>query len=260
MRKASDAGMGFDDGVREVLVVRYVATRVIAAIPTESCHTEKAVNALRRLIGRRKVNMAYSDDALEFNAAMAERKIPIDHSLPGKPNNNSLAERTNQEVINTASTSPLHAGLPAQCWTYALNCVMHNLRHGDSAWKRMTGEDFKGKAIPSGAKVFFKPTATREKTYGHKFDPKGIPSIFAEYVVTVGQRWSRKYRGWNMKEFANVNLSTNAAVPRKLAQPYQTEVIHLPEEITFPLRAEDEKMNETSEGLRPRRQGDQGCR
>ena len=124
----------------------------------------------------------------------------------------------------------------------------------------MTGEDFKGKAIPSGAKVFFKPTATREKTYGHKFDPKGIPSIFAEYVVTVGQRWSRKYRGWNMKEFANVNLSTNAAVPRKLAQPYQTEVIHLPEEITFPLRAEDEKMNETSEGLRPRRQGDQGCR
>ena len=53
-----------------------------------------------------------------------------------------------------------------------------------------------------------------------------------------------------MKEFANVNLSMDAAVPRKLAQPYQTEVIHLPKEITFPLKAEYEKMNETLEGLR----------
>ena len=43
-----------------------------------------------------------------------------------------------------------------------------------------------------------------------------------------------------MKEFANVNLSMDAAVPRKLAQPYQTEVNHLPKEITFPLKAEYE--------------------
>ena len=47
-----------------------------------------------------------------------------------------------------------------------------------------------------------------------------------------------------MKEFANVNLSMDAAVPRKLAQPYQTEVIHLPKEITFPLKAEYERVNE----------------
>ena len=46
---------------------------------------------------------------------------------------------------------------------FALNCVTHNLNiedvegDGDSAWKRMTGDDFKGKAIPFGSKVFFKP-------------------------------------------------------------------------------------------------------
>ena len=150
----------------------------------------------------------------------------------------------------------LHAGLPAQYWNFALNCVTHNLNiedvegDGDSAWKRMTGDDFKGKAIPFGAKVFFKPTDTRGKTYGHKFDPKGIPAIFAGYVVATGRSWSRKYRVWDMKEFANVNLSMDAAVPRKLAQPYQTEVIHFPKEITFPLKAEYERMNETIEGLK----------
>ena len=173
----------------------------------------------------------------------------MDHSLPGKPNNNSVAERTNQDIINTVSTAMLHAGLPAQYWNFALNCVTRNLNiedvegDGDSAWKRMTGDDFKGKAIPSGAMVFFKPTDTRDKTYGHKFDPKGIPGIFAGYVVATGQSWSRKYRVWDMKEFANVNLSMNAAVPRKLAQPYQTEVVHFPKEITFPLK-------ETIEGLK----------
>ena len=80
----------------------------------------------------------------------------------------------------------------------------------------MTGEDFKGKAIPFGAKVYFKPTDTREKTYSHKFDPKGIPGIFAGYVITVGQGWSRKYRVWDMKEFANANLSNDAAVTEEI--------------------------------------------
>ena len=76
---------------------------------------------------------------------------------------------------------------------FALNCVTHNLNvedvegDGDSAWKRMTGDDFKGKAIPFGSKVFFKPTDTRDKTYNHKFDPKGIPGIFAGYRCDPGE-------------------------------------------------------------------------
>ena len=51
MRKAADAGLGVDDGAREVLVVRDIATRMIAAIPTESRHTDQVVNAMKRLIG-----------------------------------------------------------------------------------------------------------------------------------------------------------------------------------------------------------------
>ena len=159
-------------------------------------------------------------------------------------------------MINTVATSLLHAGLPAQYWPFALNCVVHNLNiedvegDGDSAWKRMTGEDFKGKAIPFGAKVFSKLTDAREKTYAVKFDPKRIPGIFAGYIITSGQNWSRKYRVWDMAEFAHVNLSMNAAVPRRMAQPYATEVVVLPQEIVFPLKAEYERMNATIEGLK----------
>ena len=137
------------------------------------------------------MKQAYSDIAPEFDAAMAELKVDVDHSLPGSPKNNSSAEWASQHVINTVSTSLLRAELPAQCWTCALNCVMHNLNiedveeDGESAWKRMTGESFKGKAIPLGAKVFFKPTDTRDKTCGQKFDPKKISGIFAGYVITT---------------------------------------------------------------------------
>ena len=53
MRKAADAGLGIDDGAREVLVIRDIATKMIAAIPTESRHTEQVVSALKKLIGRR---------------------------------------------------------------------------------------------------------------------------------------------------------------------------------------------------------------
>ena len=41
------------------LVVRDIATRVIAVIPTETRHTDQVVSALKRLFGRRKVKMAY---------------------------------------------------------------------------------------------------------------------------------------------------------------------------------------------------------
>ena len=147
MRKAAGMGVGLDDEAREVLVVRDVATRAAAALPAESRHIHQVVNALRKLIGRRKVKLAYSDVAPEFEAEMSELRIPIDHSVPGLPKNNSLAKEANQEVINTVAASLFDAGVPAQYWPFALSCVTYNLSiedvegDGDS-WKRMTGEDF----------------------------------------------------------------------------------------------------------------------
>ena len=56
-----------------------------------------------------------------------------------------------------------------------------------------------------------------------------------------------------MAEFAGVNLSMDAAVPRRLAQPYLTEVVVLPEDLVFPLKDEYERMNSTLEGLNDNR-------
>ena len=197
MRRASDRGIFDGEPDREILVMKDVATKMIGALPTRDRSTESVVDCIKKFAGNKKIKLMYSDEAREFDSAAREMGIPIDHSLPGRPLNNSIAERTNQFVINTTATSLLQAGLPAAYWPYALNCVNHNLNvenvDGESAWFRAKGDWFSGKAIPFGAKVYFKPSDARPKTYDGKFDPKGIPGIFAGYIMGNGVRWSRKY-------------------------------------------------------------------
>ena len=147
----------------------------------------------------------------------------------------------------------LEAGLPASYWPFAANCVTRNYNNeiidGESAWFRTHGEYFKGKVIPLGAKVFFKPSTTRSNPYSDKFDPRGIPGIFAGYEINSGHRWSRKYHVWALNEFANISLAFDAKVSMKLRNLYITEVVVAGKDVEFPLKVEYEKMNETLEGV-----------
>ena len=70
-------------------------------------NTVTVINSIKHFAGRRKIKQVYSDDAPEFINACSELKIPHDLSLPGKKQNNSLAERTNQFIVDMSST----------CWT-----------------------------------------------------------------------------------------------------------------------------------------------
>ena len=102
----------------------------------------------------------HSDRAPQFDQAMRELRIPLDHSLPGRPQTNSLAERNMQFILNV--TCVLEAGTPACFWSHAIRCASHllNVEHGDddaSSWCKLHGEEFKGEAIPFGANMFFKP-------------------------------------------------------------------------------------------------------
>ena len=65
-----------------------------------------------------------------------------------------------------------------------------------SSWCKLHGKEFKGKMIPFGALVYFKPSDARAREQQHKFDPMGIPGVFAGYSLGPGLHWSRKYRVW----------------------------------------------------------------
>ena len=143
MGKATE--MGWRDH-KELLVIRdrYSGMVLGSQVPDKS--TETVVLAIKKFVGERKVVCAYSDSAPSFEAAMNELGIPLDKSLPGRSVTNSIAERNNLFILDTASTCLLHAGLPACFWPFAVEYVSHALNierlEDGSAWEKMHKEAF----------------------------------------------------------------------------------------------------------------------
>ena len=240
---------------KEVLVVRDCFTGIIGAYPSDRMTKDDVVRAVKQFIGAKKVRQAYSDHAPQFIEAMNEMKIPIDHSLPGRPQTNSIAERTNQFILTATSTCLLEAGLPPCFWRTAILCVCHllNVEPNDdelSAWCKLHGTDFAGKLIPYGARVNYKPPKTREAGQLHKFGPDSIPGVFAGYHIGPGMHWSRQYKVWPLSEFVHQNLGDDASKPEhRLLKPHLTEKVEMVTPLTFPCKQEYERMNTTLEGM-----------
>ena len=229
---------------------------MLQSYPSARKDTDAVIRAVKQFMGRRKIREAYSDDAPQFDKAMKALKIPMDTSLAGKTKHNSLAERTNQFVLVATTTCLLEAGIPPCFWMYAIRCVSHllNIEPNDdevSSWCKLHGEEFKGKMIPFGALVYFKPSDVRAREQQHKFDPMGIPGVFAGYSLGPGLHWSRKYRVWALCDWTKQNLAYDAEKPiAKLRTPHYTEKVELKEPWEFPCKAEYERINVTIEGLK----------
>ena len=248
--------MGWRDH-KELLVIRDRYSGMVLGSPVPDKSTETVVLTIKKFVGERKVTCAYSDSAPSFEAAMNKLGIPLDKSLPGRSVTNSIAERNNLFILDTASTCLLHAGLPACFWPFAVEYVSHALNierlENGSAWEKMHKEAFKGKMIPFGAKVNFKPSDARKAESPSKFSPRSIPGIFAGYEISTGMKWSRKMLVWSMATMSTINLSFDLEkVPLRAIDPHVTEVVVLVEAIEFPLKVVYEKTNGTIEGLRDR--------
>ena len=234
------------------MIIRDLYTGIIMGYPIRRKNTVTVINSIKHFAGRRKIKQVDSDDAPEFINACSELKIPHDLSLPGKKQNNSLAERTNQFIVDQTTACLAHAGLPTRYWIYAITALCHLMNveeiNGSSAWFRLHGEHFKGEKIPFGALVEFKPSDARGDKR-EKFEPKGETGIFAGYNLSSGLHWARKYRAWALTSFAGADLSIRKAKTPRLRQPHQTERIVLKIPISFPVQEKYKKRNETLEGV-----------
>ena len=252
-RRIAEQDYGDD---KTIFVIRDRYTGMLQSYPSARKDTDAVIRAVKQFMGRRKIREAYSDDAPQFDKAMKALKIPMDTSLAGKTKHNSLAERTNQFVLVATTTCLLEAGIPPCFWMYAIRCVSHllNIEPNDdevSSWCKLHGEEFKGKMIPFGALVYFKPSDARAREQQHKFDPMGIPGVFAGYSLGPGLHWSRKYRVWALCDWTKQNLAYDAGKPiAKLRTPHYTEKVELKEPLEFPCKAEYERINVTIEGLK----------
>ena len=187
-RRIAEQDYGDD---KTIFVIRDRYTGMLQSYPSARKDTDAVIRAVKQFMGRRKIREAYSDDAPQFDKAMKALKIPMDTSLAGKTKHNSLAERTNQFVLVATTTCLLEAGIPPCFWMYAIRCVSHllNIEPNDdevSSWCKLHGEEFKGKMIPFGALVYFKPSDARAREQQHKFDPMGIPGSICWIFIGAG--------------------------------------------------------------------------
>ena len=249
-RRIAEQDYGDD---KTIFVIRDRYTGMLQSYPSARKDTDAVIRAVKQFMGRRKIREAYSDDAPQFDKAMKALKIPMDTSLAGKTKHNSLAERTNQFVLVATTTCLLEAGIPPCFWMYAIRCVSHllNIEPNDdevSSWCKLHEEEFKGKMIPFGALVYFKPSDARAREQQHKFDPMGIPGVFAGYSLGPGLHWSRTF---GLCDWTKQNLAYDAGKPiAKLRTPHYTERVELKEPLEFPCKAEYERINVTIEGLK----------
>ena len=58
-----------------------------------------------------------------------------------------------------------------------------------SSWCKLHGDEFKGKMIPFGALVYFKPSDAHAREQQHKFDQW----VFLEYLLDI--HWGWDYTG-----------------------------------------------------------------
>ena len=119
---------------------------------------DSIMDAIKHFKGERNLERFYSDRSGEIDRALRDRHIVPDNSQHGAPQNNVVAERLVQDVLEGTRTALLRAGLPPCFWEHACRhyCAMGNARSvrklasadGDrsSPWEKTHEESLSGEA------------------------------------------------------------------------------------------------------------------
>ena len=145
------------DGSRDILVLKDAFSGFKAAYPMPDRRADSTADAIRHFKGYRNIERFYSDRSGEIERALRDPHIVSDTSQPGVPQNNAVAERLVQDILEGTRTALLRAGLPPCFSEYACQqyCLVENVLPGrepaaadvarTSPWQKMHGEPFYGK-------------------------------------------------------------------------------------------------------------------
>ena len=166
------------------------ATRWLDAVPVKNRTTAETLNAFRQFICEMSpvdtfsldmereyappaVREVYCDKGREFVSACRSIGTKVEHSTPGMPRTNAIAESRVKLVLQGPRAALRQAGLEAWYWPYACRhfCFAKNIamEEGSAAYlKRFGGDRFCGHVLPFGCLVdyFLTPQSSSKDTKG----------------------------------------------------------------------------------------------
>jgi len=119
-----------------------------------------------------------------------------------------------------------------------------------------TNREFTGLKIPFGARVLFKPSATRPEGIPQKWEPDALQGVFAGYYTHPGYTWSQQYLFWPLSDFDGLKLVVSTPADEfPLREPHKVgRLVVPPGSWRFPLKARCDFVNGNLAGDRQRRE------
>jgi len=155
--------------------------------------------------------------------------------------------------MDGTKTLLLQAGLPPGFWPYAIKAYSFaqniDVVNGDSAWHRRHNQgQFKGRTIPFGCLVHFKPQPDVKKKM-FKGAPDSVAGVFFGYKVQPGGVWDNEYKVVDLRDFKGMDFS-RWRYPANVRQQTVREVVWKPKDpFIFPLYEKYTRANDTIEGI-----------
>ena len=222
--------------------------------PTESKDTDETYDTLNNLRGDDRVRRIYCDGFKSFKKAIKRLGVMHEPSQPGIHETNAIIERANGDILSGLRTSQVEAGHPGCMWPWSGPCYTFLESIGcdddqeESSYKKHTGQDFDGIALPYGCGVFFKPAPTKYAL--SKAAPRMQYGVLLGYRLAPGGRWSGEYIVADLDDFVGKDFSIDAdPMEWSSIKPHITKVIKLGKRgVTFPCKQKYDRVNTTLEG------------
>ena len=259
---AKNGGMEGITGDFDTLVVKDLCSKVKVFLPVRNKTAEQATRALRYFFGDNAVGRFYSDSAPELGLSCTTLGIVHEKSRAGVPQNISIIERTNLDILEGIRTTLICAGFPERFWPFAaqhfaslrtpLPSVLTEKYKDGSSYHRAHGQ---GEAvalrIPFGCAIYFIPADTEGFPKG-KFEGSGEAGVIAGYNMSPGYVWDGGYLCWSLKELANIGMMAKASKhPPGFQSPHVTKKIRFPSgnSCRFPLKEKYDRQFRSIGGL-----------
>jgi len=224
------------------------------ACPTKS--QKDTVEALKRFLGpQTKCKHIFTDNSEELRAASRELGIDHDKSRPHRPQTNGVAERAVRRVKEGTSCALVQSGWNESYWPEAMNCfcflrnAVDVLITGETAWEKRFGVPFKGKILPFGCEINYKPITDKDAAKTHQFGAKMLPGIFMGYKQKSGGGWSGDVFICDSDEIKNASRFSDIYI-KDFAQS-EVQVVLVNGEPRFPLALGELKQPEPAERRAP---------